>query len=71
MIKEVILKHYDERYTMMRILLDDGLRELKEVADLQTKEEQHKRLVALQNKQRWLSLIPLVPNINYLLYNFP
>ena len=55
MIKEVILKHYDERYTMMRILLDDGLRELKEVADLQTKEEQHKRLVALQNKQRWLS----------------
>jgi len=52
-VKEMLLRHFDERFTMLSILLDD-LRELREVADLMNDEKQYKRLSALQNKQRWL-----------------
>ena len=45
----------DERYTLLKIVLDEGLRDLREVADLQSKEQQYRRLVALQNMQRWLN----------------
>lgn len=54
LLKEMLSKHFDERYMLLKVVLDDGLRELREVADLQSKEEQHRRLVALQNMQRWL-----------------
>lgn len=53
-LKEIILKHFDERQMLLRILLDESLAELIEVADLMARDEQHKRLVELQNKQRWL-----------------
>lgn len=52
--KEMILKHYDERNVLLRILLDGSLSELKEIAVKLSRESQLKRLVCLQNKQRWL-----------------
>ncbi|XP_067932930.1 uncharacterized protein [Watersipora subatra] len=54
LLKELLCKHWDERDTLLKIVLDEGLRELREVADCQSKEDQHRRLVALQNMQRWL-----------------
>ena len=54
-LKELVCKQMDERYTLLKIVLDEGLRDLREVADLQSKEQQYRRLVALQNMQRWLN----------------
>lgn len=52
--KEVLLKYCDERYILLKIALDPTLAELRAVANGMSKEEKYKRLVLLQNRQRFL-----------------
>lgn len=53
-VKVAMKKHVDEQEVLLRTLTDSSLQDLCAVIAAMSREEQQRRLVELQNKQRWL-----------------